>query len=384
MRTARFFGRGRFVAGGASPGRGPLVVALLLLIPASLSSCSSSADAVTAVRVTAEWGGMRIDQLEYAIMTSQGALQDPERRPAVPGAALTSGTDIVIYLPDRLAGQPVDCRVTGYYNGLPQGHGQARADVVSGGMVEVRVALPGAVQPDGGSPPDVGGGDGGGPRRKPNGQSCDNAQDCTSGHCVDGVCCDRACSGACQGCNLPGRAGSCSAVAAGTGCQPGTCSGNLLLGSGACDGGGSCVIESSRSCGDYLCDPATGSCRSSCASTKECNSPNVCSTAGRCGAYKPLGSACTTAAECTSGNCVDGACCGSASCDFCFSCNVAGSAGSCQPVPDGSPEPNGLCPAQPVSTCGLDGSCNGQGACRAYPNGTFCRTGRICFNGVCR
>jgi len=37
---------------------------------------------------------------------------------------------------------------------------------------------------------------------------------CLSMHCVDGVCCDTACDGPDQICNLPGREGTCLPITA--------------------------------------------------------------------------------------------------------------------------------------------------------------------------
>ena len=60
---------------------------------------------------------------------------------------------------------------------------------------------------------------------------------------------------------------------------------------------------------------------------------------------------CAAPAECGSGNCVDGVCCSSASCGTCTSCNVAGSAGACKPVPVGAMEPHGGCtPPRPAGS----------------------------------
>ncbi len=42
------------------------------------------------------------------------------------------------------------------------------------------------------------------------GKACSVAQNCTSGYCVDGVCCQSACSGPCQQCNAPGAEGTCT------------------------------------------------------------------------------------------------------------------------------------------------------------------------------
>lgn len=64
------------------------------------------------------------------------------------------------------------------------------------------------------------------------GESCAVASDCTTGFCVDGVCCNEACGGGtsndCRACSVTAGAvvdGTCGAVSAGTTCRPaaGTC-----------------------------------------------------------------------------------------------------------------------------------------------------------------
>ena len=57
---------------------------------------------------------------------------------------------------------------------------------------------------------------------------------CSTGNCVDGVCCDTACNGTCQACNLPGSVGTCTAIPDGTdpGDECGT--GNVCNGTGGC------------------------------------------------------------------------------------------------------------------------------------------------------
>jgi hypothetical protein len=44
---------------------------------------------------------------------------------------------------------------------------------------------------------------------------CARADDCMSGNCVDGVCCNTACTDGCTSCNEPGLVGTCSAQVAG-------------------------------------------------------------------------------------------------------------------------------------------------------------------------
>lgn len=48
--------------------------------------------------------------------------------------------------------------------------------------------------------------------RVPGGRPCDEASDCETGHCADGVCCDMACGGQCESCAEAGREGECLAV----------------------------------------------------------------------------------------------------------------------------------------------------------------------------
>ena len=44
------------------------------------------------------------------------------------------------------------------------------------------------------------------------GQSCSSADECATGHCVDEVCCDVACDGPCEACNVAESAGRCVPV----------------------------------------------------------------------------------------------------------------------------------------------------------------------------
>ena len=47
------------------------------------------------------------------------------------------------------------------------------------------------------------------------GQTCDQNTECDSNFCVDGVCCESACTGACQSCSNPATRGKCVPAAAG-------------------------------------------------------------------------------------------------------------------------------------------------------------------------
>jgi hypothetical protein len=83
------------------------------------------------------------------------------------------------------------------------------------------------------------------------------------------------------------------------------------------------------------------------------------------------GSACTLPGQCASGFCAQGRCCDQACSGVCMACDLAGFAGTCRAIPAGEAS-RGACQAQAASSCGLDGTCNGLGACRLHVSGTVC------------
>ena len=169
--------------------------------------------------------------------------------------------------------------------------------------------------------------------KKTNGQSCLAARECASDSCVDGACCNTACTGACLSCSVSGAVGTCTKI---TG----------------------------------LDDPDKVAC------------PGTCDTGGTC--KSKLGQACTQApAGCISGStCApDGVCCVQ-------TCTGVGTqcAGSCGGRADGT------C-AYPTILCGPAATCSGvnlvpQGSCSA---GTCvlgivgpCTSGTICSGNACK
>jgi hypothetical protein len=108
------------------------------------------------------------------------------------------------------------------------------------------------------------------------GNACARGTDCASGFCTDGVCCDSACSGGCDVCNVvPGK---CTIVPAGdTGanpsCLPGVCDGRSAQCTATCNS-------------DTQCSPGTycasdGQCRAACANDTECPKGAACDVATR-------------------------------------------------------------------------------------------------------
>ncbi|HEY5448391.1 MAG TPA: hypothetical protein VIQ54_06555 [Polyangia bacterium] len=93
------------------------------------------------------------------------------------------------------------------------------------------------------------------------------------------------------------------------------------------------------------------------------------------GARRSNGEACGCGGECQSGFCAGGVCCNTACTDACMTCSAQSAPGVCTFIPVGMPAPAGMCTASNVSTCGFDGTCDGQGHCRKFPAGTVCKAG---------
>src|SRR5262249_51751798 len=160
--------------------------------------------------------------------------------------------------------------------------------------------------------------------------------------CVEGVCCDGACTGACKSCALPSTMGHCTPLATGSVDSKAVCTdqGATTCGTnGRCDGSGGCqkykggtvcATESGRGkvytpastcsatgqctppdslpCAPYTCNGNT--CFNACATDNNCVTPNVCN-GNSCG-KKMRGASCSNANECGSGFCAQGVCCDTA------------------------------------------------------------------------
>jgi hypothetical protein len=257
------------------------------------------------------------------------------------------------------------------------------------------------------------------PRQQANGTECHAAGDCRSGFCRDNVCCMTSCDGPCLTCakgsqglctfadlNTNSRgmctdsgasqcgqtgvcdgAGACQIYPAGTSCKDAGCPGLLLVLASRCDGNGTCVAGQTQSCSPFLCG-VDGKCLAACKSDVDCENGHHCmmmmtgdggTPTGICG-MKALGTQCAADDECDSTHCAQGVCCSVACNGGCQSCALKGNEGACTPVPAGMPSvpvvvasaTSTACQATDVSTCGLDGTCDGAGACRLFPAGTAC------------
>lgn len=94
------------------------------------------------------------------------------------------------------------------------------------------------------------------------------------------------------------------------------------------------------------------------------------------------GHPCADARECASGYCADGYCCNSSCVGTCRACNIPGDLGACTAVAVGQPATADDCAVQDPSTCGLNGKCDGTGACQKYTTGTTCKAATCDQAGV--
>jgi hypothetical protein len=222
-------------------------------------------------------------------------------------------------------------------------------------------------------------------KKKDLGAGCTGAVECRSGFCTDGVCCNAACSGQCEACDVPGGEGSCVAVrgaphGARPACAPGTeenpcssascageessrdrcasfagsdvvcrtgvCEGGVQTLEGRCDGTGSCPVETKR-CEPFAC--AGTSCGTTCRSSSDCAPDHICSDRKECvlpatcdGDHTTLGADGVTKTDCSPYRCgARGACkAGCATSDDCVAgalCN----AGTCERVVASEAEASG-------------------------------------------
>ena len=234
------------------------------------------------------------------------------------------------------------------------------------------------------------------------GQACDEASDCTSGHCQNGYCCA---SGDCcaEASDCPfGTYATPSVCNSAATCQ-GTRSDPVCSATSQCAVGpavpddSGCAGLVSNDCGLFpsitctsMPDQPTNQaalCDMVCASSAECDFGAFCSGM-TCAPRGMAGDACTTTAQCASGlSCVDGVCCTSACTGGCQACNVAGSRGTCTPIPAGT-DPAGECGAISCSGyySGWSGTLNDECLRRADISaaGAFCNGAGACDTAASR
>jgi hypothetical protein len=172
--------------------------------------------------------------------------------------------------------------------------------------------------------------------RKALGAVCIYDFECASGACADGVCCDQACGGQCQACDVAGAVGTCSAV----------------------DG----AVHGSRpKCAPFAC--VAGTCAASCYDDAACANGAFCD-AGTCVGKRARGAACTEGRACATGHCADGVCCDRACDGQCEACDAAGACNATLGAPTGG---RPACDDGGANACAAR-ACNGSDRrkCAAY------------------
>ncbi len=254
---------------------------------------------------------------------------------------------------------------------------------------------------------------------KANGATCAAAEECISNQCVDGVCCDTACTGACSACTTAKKgsgvngvcgnialatdpdgecdadpqsscdrngscngAGACALYPTGTSCGATTCSAGTQQGQ-SCDGFGACNPSGTTQCAPYVC--CSNACCTTCSTHTQCVGSSWCrSSDSTCQPDKANGATCLAPEECISGRCVDGVCCDTTCAGLCQACVASkkgtGTDGTCGPIA-ASTDPDADCPNDGAASCARNGLCNGSGACQLFAPGTACM-GTTCTAGT--
>ncbi len=266
---------------------------------------------------------------------------------------------------------------------------------------------------------------------------CNDGGECLSGFCADGVCCNTACTGQCEACDVTGKVGTCSPVTdrphgtralcetradagvcdqacngvdvtrcnfpgATRACGTAACTNGTETHASTCDGAGKCS-DVAKSCGDFVCDATA--CKTVCASKADCSNPNHFCENGKCLPVLPAGSVCASDAACATGNCIDGTCCETKCDGQCQACDVPGQAGKCVPIKGKPHGARTACEANATDACesktcdGSDttkcaakvGPCSGGFACDAVAlacksscaGAADCAKGYECNDGKC-
>jgi len=263
----------------------------------------------TGLHVFARLGALNYDALALQIARptdTSGAppqvLVDPASNGRYAGPFHGGDQDVYVYLPDDLDGARLQCSMTALLSSAVVGQGETDATVHRQTVEDVQIFMVGPESTGaggtGGSSGEAGlggsapTGSGGAGPPSGNGTACNSAPDCASNHCVDGVCCESDCSGACTSCDNPGTEGLCRPSPGGVPDPRGMCAD---MGPTTCGTNGLCDV--SGHCAKY---PAGTSCGSpTCKKDGMLNPGPTCDGTGACKE--------TPAMKC-SGSCTDGMC----------------------------------------------------------------------------
>lgn len=246
-------------------------------------------------------------------------------------------------------------------------------------------------------------------RQHRNGEKCNSVSECASSYCVDGVCCDDACNGQCEACDVtdspgtcvaakgpprgvrpacvsidPECAGTCDGVKGSsctypgttTVCTPASCATGVAKLVRTCAGDGACGPVQEQLCAPQVCSGTR--CGGGCTVDATCGAGKFCS-GGVCAAKFLPGTPCGADTQCATGFCTDGVCCDQECGEQCQACNDPSNVGRCVAVV-GRPH-GGRAPC--IGTASCAGQCDGKGihACVLPSRLTECGKA-VCAAGV--
>jgi MYXO-CTERM domain-containing protein len=219
----------------------------------------------------------------------------------------------------------------------------------------------------------------------PNGADCASNEDCQSGQCVDGVCCNVACGGGttdCQACSTAAGAavnGTCGPISAGTQCRA---SGGACDVAEACDGTSLTCPANAFAASSVECRASAGACdvaETCTGANANCPADQFLPAATTC---RPSAGVCDVVESCTgsSATCPVNAVAPSSTvcrpstgdCDLADQCDGAGVA-----CPTDALEPAGVVCRVAAGLCDAEETCTGSaGECpqdELLASGTSCR-----------
>ena len=198
-----------------------------------------------------------------------------------------------------------------------------------------------------------------------NGNACTIGDECLSGFCSDGVCCDTACDQECYACSAAtkesgAQSGTCDFAAKGS--DPRVQCINEIEVHTQCDGKGSTEqAGTTKDCKPGVCG-ADDLCSTFCTTSNDCSKTGFCDLTapsdagagpGTCSPKRINSTVCNADEQCVTGFCIDGLCCDLACDGQCQACNNPGFPGKCTTFgSEAAPEQPHKDPLHPREACG--------------------------------
>ena len=185
--------------------------------------------------------------------------------------------------------------------------------------------------------------------------------------------------GACDG------GGKCRFWGTSTGCRNQSCTGVTQTNGANCNGAGACAASTTKGCDPYLCDATGASCKTTCATSADCNMVTCNTQTNKCGDKLPVGKPCAVGTDCASGFCAKtaagaGICCNTA-CNTAASCSATQGIGASFCSASGACQVGTTAPIDDNNVCTTD-ACNATTGQVTHTNNTLACGAASCAMGV--